>query len=56
MPKIRINQKQELINVISNLGIELEVGAETLERWNHVIGKWWDVQLEIDKYIKAQND
>lgn len=49
---IHINQKMMLVNVISNLGDEVEVDTETLARWNSVISSWWEVQFEMDKLIK----
>lgn len=56
MPVININQKNDFINVISTHGIQVEVDVDTLARWNDAIGKWWEVQLEMDKVIKNQND
>lgn len=56
MPKIKINQKNDFINVISSHGIEVEIDVDTLARWNNAISKWWEVQLEMDKVIKSQND
>jgi hypothetical protein len=55
MPNIHVNQKNEFINVISNLGYPIKVDAETLAKWNDAISKWWEVQLEMDKYVKEQN-
>lgn len=55
MAKIKINQKNDFVNVISSHGIEVEVDAETLARWNKAISQWWEVQLEMDKAVK-QND
>ena len=52
MPIIKINQKNDFINVISTHGVEVEVDVETLARWNAAISKWWEVQLEMDKAIK----
>lgn len=56
MPKIKINQKNDFINVISSHGVEVEIDVDTLARWNDAISKWWEVQLEMDKVIKNQND
>ena len=53
MPTIRINQKNDFINVISTHGVEVEVDVETLARWNDAISKWWEVQLEMDKAVKS---
>lgn len=55
MPKIKINQKNDFINVISSHGVEVEIDVDTLARWNSAISKWWEVQLEMDKVIKNQN-
>lgn len=54
MPKIHVCEKQEFINVISNLGHEVEVDTETLARWNEAISNWWKAQLEMDSYVKKQ--
>lgn len=55
MPKIKINEKHDFINVISSHGIEIEVNTETLARWNDAISKWWEVQLEMDKAVKQRD-
>ena len=55
MPKIRIVQKNDFLNVISSHGVEVEIDEDTLVRWNSAIAKWWEVQLEMDKVIKNQN-
>ncbi len=52
---IHISQKNEFINVVSNLGYAIEVDTETLAKWNKAISEWWNVQLEMDKYIKEQH-
>lgn len=58
MPKIKVNTKIMPVNVISNLGTELEIEQETLNRWNRALLEWWNVQLEMDKLIqdKSRND
>ena len=56
MPTIKINQKQDFINVISTHGYEVKVDSETLARWDQAISQWWKVQLEMDKAVKEQND
>lgn len=58
MPKIKVNTKVMPVNNISNLGTDLEIDQETLDRWNQVISDWWKVQLEMDKLIqdKSRND
>lgn len=53
MPIIKINQKNDFINVISTHGVEVEIDVETLARWNDAISKWWEVQLEMDKAVKG---
>lgn len=54
MPRIHINVKNDFINVISNLGHEIEVDQDTLARWNEAIAHWWKVQLEMDSFIARQ--
>lgn len=58
MPKIKVNTKIMPVNVISNLGTDLEIDQETLNRWNRALLEWWNVQLEMDKLIqnKSRND
>lgn len=58
MPKIKVNTKVMPVNNISNLGTDLEIDQETLDRWNQVISDWWKIQLEMDKLIqdKSRND
>lgn len=56
MPNIHINTKNDFINVISTHGHAIEVDQETLDRWNKLNSEWWEMQLEMDKLLKAQND
>lgn len=58
MPNISINTKIQPINLISNLGTQIEVDQETLDKWNKALSDWWNVQLEMDKAIqqKVRND
>lgn len=53
MAKIHINTKIQAINVISNLGTEVEIDSDTLDRWNNALSEWWRVQLEMDKHIQS---
>jgi hypothetical protein len=55
MPNVNINTQHGFVNVISTHGHSVEVDAETLDRWNTAISKWWEVQLEMDKVVKQQN-
>ena len=55
MPNVNINTQHGFVNVISTHGHPVEVDAETLDRWNTAISKWWEVQLEMDKVVKQQN-
>lgn len=54
MPKININTKVQAINVISNIGTELEVDQETLDQWNKALSAWWEVQLQMDKLLQIK--
>jgi hypothetical protein len=53
MANIKINQSPLMVNLISNMGTPIEVDEVTLKRWNDVIGEWWKVQLEMDKYLQT---